>query len=175
MNATSHDLASRYLHAETVGSGVGRCQRAVLHHRPCPRRRSEVHRDGDALVAGERGDPLAMGEVELDAADGVEALQVLRSQPIDLVVSDVNMPRLDGFGLTAEMRRDQKLRLIPVVLVTSLDEREHRERGVEVGADAYIAKADFDQNLLLIGCLLGRGFTGDIRFHTCHKIFHLFS
>jgi two-component system chemotaxis sensor kinase CheA len=83
------------------------------------------------------------------AGDGLEALKVLRSQSIDLVVSDVNMPHLDGFDLTAEIRRDEKLRRIPVVLVTSLDAREHRERGAAVGADAYIVKGDFDQNLLL--------------------------
>ena len=83
------------------------------------------------------------------ATDGMEAIGMLRDQPIDLVVSDVEMPRLDGFGLTAEMRRDEKLRQVPVVLVTSLDAREHRERGVAVGADAYIVKSGFDQVELL--------------------------
>ena len=90
------------------------------------------------------------------ASDGVEALTVLRSEQVDLVVSDIEMPRLDGFGLTAQIRHDERLRQIPVVLVTSLEAREHRERGVEVGADAYIVKSGFDQNLLLqtIGRLL---------------------
>jgi two-component system chemotaxis sensor kinase CheA len=83
------------------------------------------------------------------AADGAEALSVLRSQPIDLVVSDIEMPRVDGFALTTEIRRDERLRQIPVVLVTSLEAREHRERGVAVGADAYIVKSRFDQNQLL--------------------------
>jgi two-component system chemotaxis sensor kinase CheA len=90
------------------------------------------------------------------ATDGAEALKVLHSQPIDLVISDVEMPTLDGFALTAEIRRDEKLRQIPVVLVTSLGAREHRERGVSVGADAYIVKGDFDQGQLLdtVGRLL---------------------
>ena len=90
------------------------------------------------------------------AADGLEALNRLRAEEIDLVVSDVEMPRLDGFGLTAELRRDERLRHVPVVLVTSLDAREHRERGVEVGADAYVVKSAFDQGQLLetIGRLL---------------------
>jgi len=83
------------------------------------------------------------------AADGVEALSVLHEQPIELIVSDIDMPRLDGFGLTAEVRRDDRLRQIPVVLVTSLDAQEHRERGVAVGADAYIVKSGFDQGQLL--------------------------
>lgn len=98
----------------------------------------------------------AAGYEVTGAADGLEALGVLRAGPIDLVVSDVNMPGLDGFGLTAEIRRDAALRQIPVVLVTSLDAREHRERGVAAGADAYIVKGRFDQTQLLetIGRLL---------------------
>ena len=87
-------------------------------------------------------------EVQI-AADGGEALQVLRGQPIDLVVSDVDMPVLDGFALTSEIRRDEKLKQIPVVLVTSLEAQQHRERGVAVGADAYVVKSQFDQDELL--------------------------
>lgn len=83
------------------------------------------------------------------ASNGEEALQILRREQIDLVVSDIEMPRLDGFGLTAEIRRDEKLRQIPVVLVTSLAAPEHRERGASAGADAYIVKGSFDQGQLL--------------------------
>jgi two-component system, chemotaxis family, sensor kinase CheA len=83
------------------------------------------------------------------AVDGVDALERLRSQAIDLVVSDLEMPRMDGYALTAEIRRDERLRRLPVVLVTSLDSREHRERGVAVGADAYIVKSGFDQENLI--------------------------
>jgi two-component system, chemotaxis family, sensor kinase CheA len=61
----------------------------------------------------------------------------------------VDMPRMDGFELTSEIRRDAQLRAIPVVLVTSLEHREHRERGVAAGADAYIVKGSFDQGQLL--------------------------
>jgi two-component system chemotaxis sensor kinase CheA len=83
------------------------------------------------------------------AMDGVEALSILRDRPTDLVVSDVEMPRLDGFNLTAEIRRDEQLHQTPVILVTSLAAPEHRERGVAVGADAYIVKSGFDQADLL--------------------------
>jgi two-component system chemotaxis sensor kinase CheA len=76
-------------------------------------------------------------------------LELLRREPVDLVVSDVDMPRLDGFGLTSAIRRDQALRRLPVVLVTSLAAQEHRERGVAVGADAYLVKSGFDQADLL--------------------------
>ena len=98
----------------------------------------------------------AAGYETLVAADGAEALSLLRSEAVDLVISDVEMPRLDGFGLTSEIRRDDRLRHIPMILVTSLASQQHRERGVEVGADAYIVKSEFDQGELLevVGRLL---------------------
>jgi two-component system chemotaxis sensor kinase CheA len=98
----------------------------------------------------------AAGYTVVAAANGMEALQLLRSQDIDLVVSDVEMPLLDGFALTTEVRRDEKLRHIPVILVTSLETQEYRERGAAVGADAYVLKSQFHQGLLLdtVGRLL---------------------
>jgi len=83
------------------------------------------------------------------ATDGLEALNILQSNGCDLVVSDVLMPRLDGFQLTATMRENPDLSHIPVVLVTALGSREDKERGIEVGADAYIVKRTFDQENLL--------------------------
>ncbi|MEA2639559.1 MAG: two-component system, chemotaxis family, sensor kinase CheA, partial [Chloroflexota bacterium] len=83
------------------------------------------------------------------AGDGLEALVLLHEGQIDLVVSDVEMPRMDGFTLTAELRRDDRLRHVPVVLVTGLDAPEYRERGVKAGADAYIVKSGFDQRQLV--------------------------
>ncbi len=83
------------------------------------------------------------------AIDGVEALTTLKSRDFDLLVSDVEMPRMDGFDLTAKVRADQKLAHLPVVLVTALGTREHQERGIDVGASAYIVKSSFDQSNLL--------------------------
>ena len=83
------------------------------------------------------------------ASDGVEALSILRSDSCDLVVSDILMPRIDGFDLTASIREDPTLKKIPVILVTALESREDKERGIEVGADAYIVKSTFDQENLL--------------------------
>ena len=83
------------------------------------------------------------------AADGVDAFSTLRSGAFDIVVSDVDMPRLNGFGLTAKIRADKKLADLPVVLVTALDSREDREHGIDVGASAYIVKSSFDQGNLL--------------------------
>ena len=82
------------------------------------------------------------------AVDGIDALTALKSGQFDLVVSDVEMPRMDGFELTARIRADKKLAALPVVLVTALESREHKECGIEVGANAYIVKSSFDQSNL---------------------------
>ena len=83
------------------------------------------------------------------AVDGVEALNHLRSQPVDLVISDIQMPRLDGFGLLAEIKKDARLSNLPFILVTSLENSADQERGLALGADAYIVKRKFDQRNLL--------------------------
>jgi len=81
--------------------------------------------------------------------DGVDAFTTLRTENFDLVVSDVDMPRMSGFDLTAKIRADKKLSELPVVLVTALESRQDRERGIDVGASAYIIKSSFDQSNLL--------------------------
>ena len=83
------------------------------------------------------------------AVDGIDALTKLKMDAFDLVVSDVDMPRMNGFELTAMMRSEERISELPLVLVTSLESREHRERGVEVGANAYIAKSSFEQSNLV--------------------------
>jgi len=82
------------------------------------------------------------------AVDGIDALTILRTGQFDLVISDVEMPRLDGFELTARIRADKRLAELPVVLVTALESREDKEHGIEVGANAYIVKSSFDQSNL---------------------------
>jgi two-component system chemotaxis sensor kinase CheA len=83
------------------------------------------------------------------AVDGMEAFTLLRSEHFDLVVSDVEMPRLNGFDLTVRIRADKKLAQLPLVLVTALESREDRERGIDVGANAYLVKSSFDQSNLI--------------------------
>lgn len=83
------------------------------------------------------------------AIDGMEAYTALRAQHFDLVVSDVEMPRLNGFDLAAKIRSDRKLAELPVVLVTALETRDDRERGITAGASAYLVKSRFDQSNLL--------------------------
>jgi two-component system, chemotaxis family, sensor kinase CheA len=87
------------------------------------------------------------------ATDGLEALAVLNQLAeqggCSLLVSDVDMPRLNGFDLTAQVRANARYKHLPVVLVTSLDSSADRERGIAAGADAYIVKRHFDQQTLL--------------------------
>lgn len=83
------------------------------------------------------------------AVDGAEALDRLRAGGVDLVVADIQMPRVDGFALLEEMKKDRRLSQIPVILVTSMERREDQERGLALGADAYIVKRKFDQRELL--------------------------
>ncbi len=91
----------------------------------------------------------AAGYQVTTAVDGVDALRLVQEGGIDLVVSDVEMPRLDGLGLTQEIRATAAYGKLPVILVTSLDKPEERARGLEAGADAYIPKSSFDQDTLL--------------------------
>jgi two-component system chemotaxis sensor kinase CheA len=83
------------------------------------------------------------------ATDGIEALRRLDETPIDLVVSDIQMPNMDGFALTRHLRESGTYQELPIILVTSLESREDREQGMRAGADAYIVKRGFDQAELL--------------------------
>ena len=83
------------------------------------------------------------------AVDGAEALEILQRDGADLVVSDIEMPRLDGLSLASILKRDPRFAAMPVVLVTSLDRPGDRERGLATGADAYVVKGRFDQHELL--------------------------
>lgn len=87
-------------------------------------------------------------EVEA-AANGLEAWAALQSRPFDAVVSDVDMPSMDGFELTEKIRSDPRLKQLPIVLVTALERREDHERGIRLGANAYMMKSAFDQSLLI--------------------------
>lgn len=83
------------------------------------------------------------------AMDGVDAFTKLSESGFDLVVSDIQMPRMDGFELTEKIRADKRYGELPVVIVTGLETPEDKKRGIEVGANAYIVKSSFDQSNLL--------------------------
>jgi two-component system chemotaxis response regulator CheY len=87
---------------------------------------------------------LAMSGFELEecyfAHDGQEALALLRSHPVDLVISDVNMPHMDGEDLLTRLGSDETLRSIPVLIVSSDRTRNRSARMLEMGARGYLAK-----------------------------------
>ena len=89
------------------------------------------------------------GYIVETAVDGVDGYTKAIIGQFDLIVSDVDMPRMNGFELTTKIRNDKKLGELPIVLVTALGSREDREHGIDVGANAYIIKNSFDQSNLL--------------------------
>jgi chemotaxis protein histidine kinase CheA/ActR/RegA family two-component response regulator len=91
----------------------------------------------------------AYGYRVVTAEDGEEAYEIAQNERFDLIVTDVEMPRLDGFSLTERLRGNARYRSVPIVIVTSLEKEEDKKRGIAVGADAYIVKSAFDQSNLL--------------------------
>jgi chemotaxis protein histidine kinase CheA len=93
------------------------------------------------------------------AEHGLEALEKARAKVYDLVVTDIEMPAMDGFTLTERLRAEPGYQHVPIVMVTSREKEEDKRRGIQVGADAYIVKAAFDQSRLLdtVRNLIGSG------------------
>lgn len=83
------------------------------------------------------------------AGDGMEALEKSRGKQFDAIITDVEMPRLDGFTLTEQLRRDDRYKDTPIIIVTSREKEEDKKRGIMVGANAYIVKGAFDQTNLI--------------------------
>ena len=83
------------------------------------------------------------------AVDGRDGLEHARSGDYDLIVSDVDMPRMDGFEFTEKLRSHERYAHTPVVLVTARDSDADMKKGIAAGASAYIVKGDFDKNNLL--------------------------
>ena len=91
------------------------------------------------------------------AEDGLDGLRKAQEGDFNAVLTDVEMPNMDGFSLTARLRQEEKYRNKPIIIITSREKEEDKRRGVEVGADAYIVKGDFDQSNLVdtLRALLG--------------------
>lgn len=83
------------------------------------------------------------------AGDGVDALGRLAEGDVDLVLTDVEMPRMDGFALTRAIRERPPIANLPVLILTSLSSEEDRQKGLDAGADGYIIKSAFDERALL--------------------------
>ncbi len=83
------------------------------------------------------------------AEDGEDGLEKANAFKFDAVITDVEMPRLDGFSLTEHLRKEESYKHTPIIIVTSREKEEDKRRGIQVGADAYIVKGSFDQTTLL--------------------------
>jgi two-component system chemotaxis sensor kinase CheA len=83
------------------------------------------------------------------ATSGEEGLQLARASRHALCLVDVEMPGMDGFAFVERIRADAALKDLPAILVTSRSAPEDRQRGLDVGAQAYIVKGEFDQGVLL--------------------------
>jgi two-component system chemotaxis sensor kinase CheA len=83
------------------------------------------------------------------AVDGLDGYHQLKTRDFDAVISDVEMPNLDGFSLTTQIRQHREYKNLPIILVTTLNSDEDKKRGADAGADAYILKGKFNQKILL--------------------------
>ncbi|HVY62561.1 MAG TPA: response regulator, partial [Planctomycetota bacterium] len=149
--------------AELVRTALERPGEPVLTVAPdapaAKRRRILLCDDSATTRSLERAILEAAGYDVVAAVDGEEGWRILQEREADLVVSDVDMPRMNGIALCKAIRGSRRFRDLPVVLVTSLDSEQDRARGGEAGADAYIVKSGFDQRDLVrtVASLLGGG------------------
>ncbi len=76
----------------------------------------------------------------IEASDGTEAVTRLDSEPIDIVLTDINMPKMDGLELITHIRARQTKQDLPIIVITTQGEESKRDKGLELGANAYILK-----------------------------------
>ena len=91
----------------------------------------------------------AAGYEVVTAVDGLDGFNKLGTRSFDAVVSDIQMPNLDGLSLVTKIRQNRDYSELPIILVTSLASDEDKRKGAEVGANAYITKASFNQEVLI--------------------------
>lgn len=132
--------------------GSGRLERVGgLARQGAGHRRKRVLVVDDSLTVRELERKLLLGrgyEVAV-AVDGMDGWNALRSEAFDLLITDIDMPRMDGIELVTLVRRDSRLQSLPVMVVSYKDREEDRRRGLDAGADYYLAKASFHDEALL--------------------------
>ncbi|MBU0676225.1 MAG: hybrid sensor histidine kinase/response regulator [Proteobacteria bacterium] len=139
------NVPSIFLAAKEVKSALARPERA------------EVAREIKVLVVDDSVNTREIEKSILEAygyqvtlaGDGVEALEKARKVKYDIIITDVEMPKMDGFTLTETLRADEVYKDTPIMLLTSRDKDEDKRRGIQVGANAYILKGDFEQSNLI--------------------------
>ena len=143
-----------------VLDAAGLVDRARSLDHPAPTRERRVEDDRRAPVVLVVDDAVTVRELQRSileragyvvsvAADGVQALARLAAGDVDLVLTDVQMPRMDGFALTRAIRQNAALTNLPVVILSSLSSEDDRRHGLDAGADAFVVKSSFDETALL--------------------------
>jgi sigma-B regulation protein RsbU (phosphoserine phosphatase) len=142
-------IAAAAIHADVIPPAhESQAQAPRMAEAPATRRGRILAVDDDALNLDVLAQRLTrQGHMVSTAVDGEEALQRLREQQFDLVLLDVMMPKLDGHGTLAGLKADEKLRAIPVIMISALDELSSVVRCIEAGAEDYLPKP-FNPTLL---------------------------
>lgn len=136
--------------AKLLGSGqLERVDRRSQRAQAAMRKRVLVVDDSLTVRELERKLLLSRGYDVAVAVDGMDGWNALRDEHFDLLISDIDMPRMDGIELLTLVRRDSRLRTLPVMVVSYKDREEDRRRGLDAGADYYLAKASFHDETLL--------------------------
>ncbi|WP_030139532.1 hybrid sensor histidine kinase/response regulator [Pseudomonas fluorescens] len=129
---------------------TGRLERIARQNEAlAPRKRILVVDDSLTVRELERKLLLNRGYDVAVAVDGMDGWNALRSEDFDLLITDIDMPRMDGIELVSLLRRDNRLQSLPVMVVSYKDREEDRRRGLDAGADYYLAKASFHDDALL--------------------------
>ncbi|MDP9941950.1 hybrid sensor histidine kinase/response regulator [Ectopseudomonas alcaliphila] len=131
--------------------GTGHLERVdhASHARQAVSKRVLVVDDSLTVRELERKLLLSRGYQVSVAVDGMDGWNALRAEAFDLLITDIDMPRMDGIELVTQVRQDPRLRSLPVMVVSYKDREEDRRRGLEAGADYYLAKASFHDEALL--------------------------
>jgi len=140
------------LHAGELSAAGSRLRRGGYKAvRATPRPVHRVLLVEDSLITRElERSVLASFGLEVDeAGDGLDAWEQMSSGAYDLVISDVEMPRMDGLELTRRLKADERFSHIPVIMVTTLGSDQDRRRGLEAGADGYVVKSEFGSQSFL--------------------------
>jgi two-component system sensor histidine kinase and response regulator WspE len=132
-----------------VVEGMVNVQRHRLDLPPVVSKRILIADDSLTVRELERKLLAARGYHTEVAVDGMEAWNAVRAERFDLVITDIDMPRLDGMELAALIKKDPRLKSIPVLIISYKDREADRLRGLEAGADCYLTKGSFDDNSLL--------------------------
>ena len=130
---------------------TGRLERIARHTEAAQVARKRILVVDDSLTVRELQRKLLLnrGYDVAVAVDGMDGWNALRAEDFDLLITDIDMPRMDGIELVTLLRRDNRLQSLPVMVVSYKDREEDRRRGLDAGADYYLAKASFHDDALL--------------------------